>query len=402
MIGEIAIYSIEYVNIDHKRWTMGNIKKILQKIRSPKVEYQPLIEVRIFKDAILRNLNEYQKTYPNVKFAPVLKSNAYGHGLVEVASILDKKNLPFFMVDSFYEALNLRRQGIKTKILVLGYCREKQLLDNSLENVSFGIIDLEVLKNLSAKAKNKINIHLKIDTGMHRQGILLQDITDAISLIKNNSNLVLEGLCTHFADADGPNPEFTENQIKEWDKVVEIFKKSFSGIKYFHVSNTAGSYYLNKIDANVGRLGVGLYGMEDMPGGKMSLMPALEMVSIISSIKTIGAGEKVGYGITFESSQAMKIATVPVGYYEGIDRRLSGKGSFKIASLFCPIVGRVSMNMTSVDVTSLSDVRLEQEVIVISAKSSDENSVENLAKICGCLQREILVHIPQHLRRIIN
>src|SRR3990167_7019412 len=182
---------------------MGIIKKIINSITKPRAKYQPLIEVRIFKDALLHNLYTYQQKYPKLQFAPVLKSNAYGHGLVEVAEILDSQDLPFFMVDSFYEALALRRAGIKSKVLVLGYCREKQLLENPLDNVSFGIIDLEVLKKLSAKLKEPLNIHLKIDTGMHRQGILVEEVEEAMKLIKANKNIILEGVCSHFADADG-------------------------------------------------------------------------------------------------------------------------------------------------------------------------------------------------------
>src|SRR5579872_623849 len=130
---------------------MGIIKKILNNIRAPRVEYQPLIEVRIFKNAILHNLHEYQNKYPQVKFAPVLKSNAYGHGLVEIAAILDKEDIAFFMVDSFYEALVLRRHDTKSKVVIFGYVRDEQILTNRLKDCSFGIIGLEQIQTLGAK-----------------------------------------------------------------------------------------------------------------------------------------------------------------------------------------------------------------------------------------------------------
>jgi alanine racemase len=408
---------------------MGTIGKILNKIASPRVDYQPLIEVRIFKSALLHNLRTFQQKYPKLQFVPVIKSNAYGHGMVEVAGILDHENktltplhqssdsgagqanpspkgrgeslIPFFMVDSFYEALVLRRAGIKTKILVLGYCREEQLLSAKLKEVSFGIIDLQILKNLSAKLKKPLNIHLKIDTGMHRQGILMSEASDAIAAIKKNKNIVLEGICSHFADADGQDSSFTDKQIQDWNKIVKVFKEAFPSIKYFHTSATAGARYAGKIDANVGRLGIGLYGIDTSPSAQLDLRPALEVVSLISSIKHIPAGEKVGYGITFTSARPMIVATVPVGYNEGVDRRLSSLGCFKIRDVFCPIVGRVSMNISSIDVTDVPDVKIEEPVVVISGSKNDKNSVENLAKLCGCIPYEILVHVPQHLRRII-
>ena len=373
---------------------MGTIRKIFTKIVTPKINYQPLIEVRVFKDALLFNLYSFQQKYPKLLFAPVLKSNAYGHGLVEVAGILDEANttlsvprmhsghlpqrgrggpkIPFFIVDSFYEALTLRQHGIKTKILVLGYCREKELLSAKLKDVSFGIIDLQILKNLSIKLKKPLNIHLKIDTGMHRQGILQSEVSESMAAIKSNPNINLEGLCTHFADADGADNKFTLGQIEKWNSAAVTFKNEFPNTKFFHASNTAAAGYAEHINANV---------------------------SIISSTKNIPAGEKVGYGVTFESSKPMIVATVPVGYNEGVDRRLSNKGAFKVNGVFCPIVGRVSMNMSSIDVTDVTDVKIEDFVVVISSNKTDKNSVENLAKLCECIPYEILVHIPQHLRR---
>ncbi|HYV33940.1 MAG TPA: alanine racemase C-terminal domain-containing protein, partial [Candidatus Limnocylindria bacterium] len=148
-------------------------------------------------------------------------------------------------------------------------------------------------------------------------------------------------------------------------------------------------------------LGLGLYGINTSPHQKLNLQPALEMRSAISSVKTIQPGEKVGYGITFEAQKPMKIATVPVGYNEGMDRRLSNKGFYKVGSTFCPLVGRVSMNMSSIDVTEIPGVKLEDEVVVISSVPTDKNSVESIAQICGCITHEILVHIPKDLRRVI-
>jgi alanine racemase len=337
--------------------------------------------------------------------------------MVEVARVLDCENktptptlpqrergnctVPFFMVDSFFEALVLRRAGIKTKILVLGYCRPEQLLSANLKDVSFGIIDLQILKNLSAKLAQPLSIHLKIDTGMHRQGILISEADEAIAAIRSNKNIILEGVCTHFADADNTQKDFTQKQIETWNKTVKIFRSTFPEIKFFHASATSGAYYANDLDANVGRLGIGLYGVNESPHERLDLQPVLEMISLVSSIKHIPAGEKVGYGKTFESQKPTIVATVPVGYNEGVDRRLSNRGYFKVRDTFCPIAGRVSMNISSMDVTDAPDVKIEDEVVIISANKNDKNSLENLAELCGCIPYEILVHIPQNLRRKI-
>ena len=380
---------------------MKIIRKILNKLKTSNIKYEPLIEVRIFKDALLNNLNEFQKKYPKVKFAPVIKSNAYGHGLVQVGQILDKEDIAFLIVDSFYEALTLRQAGIKSRILILGYNRIKELISSPLTNCSATIINLETLKQVISKLKNSAPFHLKIDTGMHRQGILLSEVAEAIKLIKSNSNFILEGVCSHFADADGAENDFTEKQIEAWNKLVKIFKQAFPQVKYYHTSNTAGNRFSDKIEANVSRLGVGLYGLNDSAIKNPNLQPAMEVRSLISLVKNIGAGEKVGYGITYESQKPLTIATVPIGYYEGVDRRLSNKGYYKCGGVFCPLVGRVSMNISTIDVSAVTDVKLEDEVVVISRNSSDKNSIQNIAEICGCLEREVLVHVPQHLRRVI-
>ncbi len=377
------------------------MKNILFKIFKRRINYKSSVEVRVFKDAVLHNLHSYQKKYPNVQFAPVIKSNAYGHGLEIVGKILDSEDLPFLMVDSFFEAVSLRQSGVKTKILILGYVTEEQIFQTKLQNLSFAIIDLEQLKNVCQQLKSPTRFHLKVDTGMHRQGILLSQVDRAIAIIKSNKNFILEGVCSHFADADGENSEFTLEQIKKWEEVVKIFKQNFPNIQYLHLGNTAGSFYSNKITANVCRLGIGLYGVNASPFVDLGLKPALEMVSLISSIKNIPAGDKVGYGITFESSKGMIVATVPVGYNEGVDRRLSNKGFYKVGAVFCPIVGRVSMNISSIDVTEVPNVKFEDEVVVISANKGDKNSVENIAKMCSCIPYEVFVRMPQNLRRVV-
>jgi alanine racemase len=211
----------------------------------------------------------------------------------------------------------------------------------------------------------------------------------------------LEGVCSHFADADSALSAFTEEQITRWNAAAEKFRQNFPEIKYYHLANTAGVRYAERTVANVGRLGLGLYGINPQPLAAVDLRPALEMKSVISAIKQVSAGAKIGYGITFEAVKSMRIATVPVGYNEGVDRRLSNRGYYKCRGRFCPLVGRVSMNISAIDVSDVPDVKMEDEVIIISRERTDRNSVENMARLCDCMPYEILVRIPQHLRRVV-
>lgn len=380
----------------------GFLHKLIQKVIKPRVKYDPLIRVLIFKDALIHNLRAYQNKYPGLQIAPVLKSHAYGHGLVEVASILDKETLPFFAVDSFYEALVLRQARIRSKILIIGYTREELMLKKTLKDVSFAILSLESLKSLSAKLKSQNYFQLKVDTGMHRQGVLMNELAQAFSLIKSNPKIVFEGIYTHFADADNPDESFTKKQILLWNEATKHARKVFGDLKYLHAAATAGAAYASEIESNVCRLGIGLYGINVHPRVKLNLKPVLEMRSVLAGLKKLQAGDYLGYSRLFRAQKDMTIAIVPAGYNEGVDLRLSNKGVFQVRGQICPIVGRVSMNITTIDVSALQDAKLEEEVVIFSRNPDHENSVENAIKACGIRNpREILVHIPAYLRREI-
>ena len=360
----------------------------------------PLVKVLVFKSRLLENLSVFQKQFSKVSFAPVLKSNAYGHGLFEVAKILQNSNVPFFVVDSLYEAHLLKNKGIKKSILIIGFTTFEQVKSINVNNIAITVVSLGQLEEFAKNLKRKTVFHLKIDTGMHRQGILQKDFEKTCELIGSNKNIIVEGLCSHFADADGENEEFTNQQIENWHKAIKFFKEKFSSIKYLHISNSAGVKFLNKIDANVVRLGIGLYGF-DQSGKILGLNPVLEMRTVVSGIKDIQVNEYVGYNTTFQADKPMKIATLPVGYFEGVDRRLSNIGFVKIHGQFCKILGRVSMNIISVDATSIANVKVGDEATIISSESEDKNSIINIAKDCKTIPYEILVHVPQHLRRDI-
>lgn len=373
----------------------------LRKIKNYFVHYDPSVKVFISKTRLVENLKEYQSQYPKLLFAPVLKSNAYGHGLVQVARILDKEDIAFLVVDSLHEAMILRSNGIKSEILVIGYTQAENIKNTKLSKISFTIISLEQLEEVISIASSKVRIHLKIDTGMHRQGVLPDQINRTIELIKTNKFFVLEGICSHFADADSADETLTKKQIEEWEKIALLFQKKFQTIKFYHISATSGSYFSGQTRGNVARLGIGLYGINPSPFVKLNLKPVLRMQSVLSSLKHLKAGERVGYNFTYQLKKDSIIATVPVGYFEGIDRRLSNRGFLKIKNNYCPILGRVCMNITSIDVTSLPKIQLGDYVEVISDNASDKNSIVNMASLSETIPYEILAHLPQGLRRIV-
>lgn len=347
--------------------------------------HKPVITVEISRTAILENLKSMQTLAPNCGIAPVLKSNAYGHGLVLLAELLKDENVPFFCVDSYPEAEQIRRAGIKKAILVMGHTPTETIEKNKLKNISFVIFSIEQLRTLKRGV-----VHLKFDTGMHRQGILYSDLDKVFPLLKN---LKVEGVMSHFAESEKPDSKLTKLQIERWNKIAKRFQSDFP-VKYYHCANSGAFGFAGEINANVGRSGIALYGIGT------GLQPALQIKSIISEIREIEAGESVGYNGTFVAEKKSRIATVPVGFFEGLNRKLSGKGVFLINGEVAPLTGRVSMNISSCDVTDL-EVEVGDVVTVISNKPKDLNSIENIAKICDTSHYEILVNIPPHLRRIL-
>lgn len=376
---------------------MQIVKSFVRRLREARIQYTPLISVRVYKDSLRENLEAFQNAHPQLGIAPVLKSNAYGHGLVGIAHILDNEGAPFFCVDTYAEALILHNEGIRTPILILGYSIPDNMRRCSLPNVAFTISSIDALRSAIA-LKSSCVCHLKIDTGMHRQGILPEEIPQALALLKGASFIRLEGVMTHLADADGEDPACTLQQIRCWNECVMQIKNEIPFVQYAHCSATEGSRYAEKIDANTLRLGIGLYGCTKT--APVSVQPALELVSLVSEVRNIKVGESIGYNSTYTAPHDIRVATVPVGYAEGVDRRLSNKGAMIVRGAVCPIVGRVSMNMTTIDVTDVVAVRAGDKVIAISKNREDQNSCESIARLCDTIPHEILVHIPPTLRHV--
>ena len=373
--------------------------RVLRAIRRVFVPYTPLVEVEISRRALLDNISAYQQE-TRLPVAPVLKSNAYGHGLYEVASIVQVSHPPFLIVDSLYEAIFLRRNGIRVPILVIGYTAPENIVRVRARNVVFVMTNLMQLRSVCKTLGRPIRVHLKVDTGMSRQGILPQELDQALQYIEASSHVQLEGICSHFACADEADFSVTSTQLGIWREVLARVH-AYTKLRYWHVSATAGIHHITSEDSNVLRLGIGMYGID--PAGNMNdrLRPALSMYAPIVGIKHIPKGAIIGYGATVISDRPMCIATLPLGYFEGIDRRLSNKGFVIVRGKVCRIVGRVSMNITLVDVTDVIDVEVGDRVLVFGGSHEGASSVMRLADTAQTIPYELLIHIPQHLRRII-
>ncbi len=380
---------------------------MLSRLLSRFSPHHPLIEVGISKEALLHNLRSYQTAYPEFGLAPVLKSNAYGHDLGLVARVLDTEPISFFMVDSLYEARRLRAAGVRKTVVVMGYTRPEDMAESRYRDVHFVIVDIEQLRLVATQAKRSLTLHLKLDTGMHRQGITKADLPEAIALLSGNPHLSLAGVCSHFADADTEGSAHAQRQLTTWKEMLSVLESTFTSITYKHFAATKGVRFAKEAGTNVIRLGIGLYGFDTAPNKDTPLMPVMELRSIVGGLRTVAALESVGYNATYTADHETRVATVPAGYFEGIDRRLSNKGQVSIRGVLCPIIGRVSMNMVCVDVTHVPDIAIGDEVILISRAATNPNSVPSIRSLVSCPDYQeseyvIISHIPQHLRRVLE
>lgn len=360
--------------------------------------YQPLNNIEISSKNLASNYKYITSLYQNISIAPVLKSNAYGHGLTTLAPVLDELKYPFFCVDSLYEAYELLKIKIKTPILIMGYVDPENLKYKRL-SFSYTVWNFEQALAIS-KYQPHAGLHIFLDTGMNREGVSIDDLPKLIEKLKQKK-ISIEGLMSHLAIYT-KNQAYPSYQLNNYQKALKVCQNLGVSFKWKHVAATGG--LLNKYTkgTNLARVGMGLYGIDRENISKGKLKPVLSLKSKIIQIKKIKKGMKVGYDGTFQADKDMVIGILPIGYNDGVDRRLSNKGVVQVAGAICPIIGRISMNVTTIDLSLVERPRHRQEVVVFSNSRKDPNSIENAAKICGSLPHDILVHLDPSIRREIT
>ncbi len=362
--------------------------------------YKPLNWITISKGNLLHNYRYLSSINKNIQVAPVLKSNAYGHGIVEVAKILEGVGAPFFCVDSLFEAYELLKASIKTKILIMGSVSPESLKTKLLP-FSFAVYTKESVDTL-AQFQPHAPVDIFVDTGMHREGVPLDELKHFVKYIKDK-DLEIEGLMSHFGMAENTNNEITKQQIKNFRMAQSILSELDVQPKYIHIANSSGllnnSEFGNNI-GNVSRAGLVTYGI-DPRGIDKNLKPVLELHSTISQVKDLKRDAYVGYVFTFKAKKDMKIAVLPLGYNDGIDRRLSNIGYVYVNNIPCEILGRVSMNITTIDISEVKNVKVGDDVVVYSLNRSYKNSIANAAKLTKTIPYDLLVHLINDTKRII-
>jgi len=364
-------------------------------------EYKPLNNIYISSKNLIFNYKYLSGIDRKIKIAPVLKSNAYGHGIVEVAKVLDKMEAPFLCVDSIHEAYQLLKIKLKTPILIMGYVDPENLKVKNLP-FSYAVYDekqIEAINKYQANAK----IHIKVDTGMHRLGVSLEDLPGLLVAIKKCKNTKLEGVMSHLAFSRDIDNGFTKNQIQNFKKALLIIEGAGFNPKWRHLGASGGILNLDLSKySNMARVGNAIYGFNPGKPFDNKLKPVLSFHTKIAAIKKIKKGEYVGYSATYKAEKEILLGALPAGYNDGIDRRLSNRGFVKVGKVFCPIIGKISMNITTIDVSKVLDVKIGDCVIVYSNEISDKNSLDNVAKTIKTIPPIILVNLASSTKRIVS
>lgn len=365
--------------------------------------YRHLNVVTVSSAAVAYNHAALEKLHPNVQICPVLKSNAYGHGLSQVAPIFDSLHPEFLIVDSLYEAYVLYKRKVKTPILIMGYTAPENF---TVKHLPFhvAIFDLETARTLN-KHQRGCNVHIFIDTGMHREGVCLEELPSFLDALSSMKNLNIVGLCSHFADADNPKDDtFLKKQIEVYKHAYAFLKERGIDPKWRHISASGGTYKVFDPVFTMIRAGIAEYGIsplekKDKADKRLRLHPALQFETTLAQIKTIHPGEKVGYSCTYTAKTSRRIGLLPAGYYDGVDRRLSNCGYVKIRDTFCPIIGRISMNMTSIDISKVNHPKVGEKVIIYSRNPKDKNSISHAAQTAKTIPYDLLVRIAESVQR---
>lgn len=365
--------------------------------------------LEIYKSALIHNLAEFRKIVgERVKIMAVVKSNAYGHGMIEAAKIFDKNGADYLGAINLEEALELRKNGLKKPIFILSFwdIDKNKIIEAIKKNIEFPVYteeQIKILANLSQKIGKKAKIHLKIDTGTSRIGILPRNALNFTKKCLKSPWIEIKGVFTHFAKSEAENQAFTNKQAKKLCQIKEqlLPLTNFPQEVLFHAGCTASTLNNSNTYFNLVRIGLGLYGLWPSYGTKKKnkkiiLKPALIWKTKIIQIKELEKGTFVGYDCTYQCKQKIKIAVLPVGYWDGYDRKLSNNGEVIICGRRVPIIGRVCMNLMMVDISKIKNVRIGDEVILLNKTIT----AQELAEKTGTINYVVVTRINPLLPRI--
>ena len=357
----------------------------------------------ISKSCIKNNINYIKSNlFKSTKIIAMVKANAYGCGAFEISKYLEEIGITDFGVALVSEGISLRNFGIKSNILVTSQFLEPDINNIIKYNLSVSASDIDLIKKLNdaAKENNKnIKIHIKVDSGMGRLGFTKKNIFDSIDYIKNNcKNIDIDGIYTHLSCADN-DENYTISQLQTFDKIVTTLKEKGFNFSYIHALNSAGILKYNKYQYTHVRAGILIYGYSpDTSLINDNIKPCLTLKSRILRINEIDSDSKISYGATYTAKKGDKIATIQIGYADGLPRACSNKYSVYVNGIKCKIVGNICMDMCMIDISNVNDlVQVGDEVTILK----DENDILEIANICNTINYEVISKLSDRIERIL-
>lgn len=358
-------------------------------------------------DNFRHNFREVKRLAQGKKTIGVIKADGYGHGAIELARILEEENADYFAVAVITEALELRRNGFKTPILVLGFTPPnfaKEIVENDITQAVFSYESAEAISNEAVRQNKVAKLHIKVDTGMGRVGYLIED--NAISEIKRISklkNIHIEGIFSHFSAADEVDKNFAYLQLERFNQMIKNLSDEGIEFEIRHLSNSAAIIDLPEAYFDAVRPGIMLYGYypsDEVKKERLTLKPVMTLKANIAHVKEVPVNTPISYGRKFYTQKVSKIATLPLGYADGYTRLLFGKVKVIVNGTLCPVVGRICMDQCMIDITECGDVKVGDEVILIGESSGVSNNADEIAKLLGTINYEVLCMISKRVPRI--
>ena len=354
--------------------------------------------------AIEHNYKQVRKAVgKGIHIMAVVKANAYGHGTVEVSRVLEKCGVDYLGVATTDEAVRLRDHGVNTPVLVLGSVLPGEVKVAICKDITLTLCGDELFDAIKRETRDgsKLKVHIKVDTGMGRVGIWHEDALPFVKKVSSEKGIVLEGIYTHFSVA-GRDDFFTNYQIEAFEKLLADIEKNWIKIPLRHAANSIATIDFKRSHLNLVRPGLIIYGMypkHTFPK-LIKLKPALSLKTRVVFIKDTPPGRSISYGRTHITQKHTKIATLPIGYADGYDRRCSNRAEVLIRGRRAKVVGKVTMDQTMIDVGHINGVKVGDEVVLIGKQGSDEIRAENLARIAESIAYEIVCGISNRVPRV--
>jgi len=330
----------------------------------------------------------------------LLKADAYGHGAVELARRCTPERVAMIGVALLEEGLELRRAGITLPILVLGALNETQVRLALEHDLTLGVPGPEALESVVRVARDRdVAIHLKLDSGMGRMGSIAAELPRVFELLRSAPRLRVEALYTHFANAGDPQDPLTGQQLANFEAMRATLREAGIDPPRHHAANSAATVR-GITPGDYVRTGIALLGAAPLDVDSPRLEPLMRWRTEIVRLKELPAGHGIGYGTTFHTTRPSRIATLPVGYADGYSRRFSNRGEVLVRGLRAPVVGRVSMDLVTIDVTGIPEAAAGDEVVLLGRQGSDEISVEELAAKLDTISYEVFCNVGARVPRV--